>query len=83
MYSFSAFISKHPNARIVNDKFGGGVRIQAGGIPMADNFIGNADAFIIGINGKTTVYDFELGADTVHKKRKHSTHHALNYSKSK
>jgi len=67
MYSFSALICKHPNARIVNDKFGGGVRIQAGGIPMADNFIGNADAFTIGINGKTTVYDFELGKDTVRK----------------
>ena len=67
MYSFSAFISKHPNARIVNDKFGGGVRIQAGGIPMADNFIGNTDAFTIGINGKTTVYDFESGKDTVRK----------------
>ncbi len=67
MYSLSAFIAQHPNARIVNDKHGGGVRLQAGGIPMADNFIGNADAFTIGINGKTTVYDFELGIDTAHK----------------
>lgn len=81
MYSFSAFIAQHPNARIVNDKYGGGVRIQAGGIPMADNFIGNADAFTIGINGKTTVYDFELGKDTVHKRRKYSTYHSLNYNK--
>lgn len=68
MYSLSAFISQHPNARIVNDKNGGGVRLQAGGIPMADNFIGNADAFAIGINGKTTVYDFELGGDAGHNR---------------
>ncbi len=36
----------------------GGVRLQARGIPMADHFLGNADAFTIGINGKTTVYYF-------------------------
>jgi hypothetical protein len=64
MYSLPAFIAQHPNARIVNDKNGGGVRLQAGGIPMADHFLGNADAFTIGINGKTTIYDFELGTDT-------------------
>jgi hypothetical protein len=32
---------------------------------MANNFVGNADAFTIGVNGKTTVYDFELGRDAV------------------
>lgn len=67
MFSLSAFIAQHPNARIINDKNGGGVRLQAGGTPMADNFVGNADAFTIGINGKTTIYDFERGTDTVHK----------------
>ena len=66
IYSLSSFISQHPNACIVNDKSGGGVRLQAGGIPMADNFLGNADAFAIGIYGKTTVYDFELGTDMAH-----------------
>jgi hypothetical protein len=66
MYSLSGFIAQHPNARIVNDKNGGGIRLQAGGIPMADHFLGNADAFTIGINGRTTVYDFELGVDTIH-----------------
>jgi hypothetical protein len=64
LYSLPAFIAQYPNARIVNDEKGGGVRLQAGGIPMADNFLGNADAFTIGINGKTTVYDFELGTDS-------------------
>lgn len=67
MYSLSVFIAQHPNARIVNDKNGGGIRLQAGGTPMADNFLGNADAFTIGINGKTTIYDFELGTDTANK----------------
>jgi hypothetical protein len=67
LYSLSSFIAKNPNARIVIDKNGGGIRLQAGGTPMADNFLGNADAFTIGINGKTTVYVFELGMDIVHK----------------
>lgn len=78
MYSLPAFIAQYPNARIVNDEKGGGVRLQAGGIPMADNFLGNADAFTIGINGKTTVYDFELGADTVNNQTKRFTANATN-----
>lgn len=65
LFSLSSFIAQHPNARIVNDKRGGGIRIQAGGPDMSDNFVGNIDAFTIGINGKTTVYDFEVGQDTV------------------
>lgn len=60
LFSLSSFIAQHPNARIINDKAGGGVRIQVGGPDMADNFIGNVDAITIGVNGKTTVYDFEL-----------------------
>lgn len=68
LYSLSSFIAKNPNARIVNDdKGGGGVRLQSGGIPMADNFLGNADAFAIGINGKTTIYDFEAGDNVTYK----------------
>lgn len=63
LLSLASFIARHPNARIVNDSLGGGVRIQAGGIPMADHFLGNADAFAIGIKGKTIIYDFELGTD--------------------
>lgn len=70
LLSLASFIAQHPNACIVNDKYGGGVRLQAGGIPMADHFLGNADAFTIGINGKTTVYDFELGQDTAHEQTK-------------
>lgn len=70
MYSLPAFIAQYPNARIVNDEKGGGVRLQAGGIPMANNFLGNADAFTIGINGKTTVYDFELRRDSTNTQTK-------------
>jgi hypothetical protein len=70
LLSLASFIAQHPNARIVNDKLGGGVRLQAGGIPMADNFIGNADAFAIGINGKTTIYDFEWVTDTANNQTK-------------
>ncbi len=51
----------HPNARIVNSSTGlGGVRILTGGGAGAwDNFIGNADAFSIGVGPDTTIYDFE------------------------
>jgi hypothetical protein len=51
----------HPNARIVNSSTGlGGVRIFTGGGAGAwDNFVGNADAFNIGVGPDTTVYDFE------------------------
>jgi hypothetical protein len=64
LYSLSGFVAQYPNARIINDKNGGGVRLQAGGIAMADNFLGNVDAFVIGINGKTVIFDFELDSDT-------------------
>jgi hypothetical protein len=70
LFSLDSFIAQHPNARIVNDRRGGGVRIQAGGPDMSDNFIGNIDAFTIGINGKTTVYDFEPGIDTANSQFK-------------
>jgi hypothetical protein len=66
-YSLSTFISQHPKARIINGKGRGGLRLSAGGIPMANNFIGNADAFTIAIDGKTTVYDFEMATDTAYK----------------
>jgi hypothetical protein len=71
LLSLASFIAQHPKARIVNDSLGGGVRIQAGGIPMADHFLGNADAFAIGINGKTTIYDFEVIVDVMNKRTEH------------
>jgi len=79
MFSLSSFIAQYPNARIVNDKRGGGIRIQAGGPDMSDNFIGNIDAFTIGINGKTTIYDFEL--DTNSLGSLHNTGHVPNCTK--
>ena len=65
VYTIASYVKTYPNARILNDHSGGGVRLQAGGIPMADNFLGNADAFTIGINGKITVYDFEVDSKAV------------------
>lgn len=57
--------SQNPNARIINSPLGG-VRIATGGGAGAwDNFIGNADAFTIGVGDDpdvgpaTTLYDFE------------------------
>lgn len=56
----SAIIAAFPNATIVNSSSGGGVRIVAGfGAGAWDNFVGNADAFTIGVNGCNTTYNFE------------------------
>ncbi|HWT01240.1 MAG TPA: tandem-95 repeat protein, partial [Pyrinomonadaceae bacterium] len=54
--------SQHPNARIVNSSSGlGGVRVVTGfGAGSWDDFIGNVDAFTIGVGGNDTIYDFEL-----------------------
>ena len=63
----SAIIAAYPNATIVNSgtdglSGAGGVRIVAGfGAGAWDNFVGNADKFIIGVNGDTTTYDFDPG----------------------
>lgn len=56
------YVAAHPNATIVNREDGlGGVRIAAGGGAGAwDNFIGNADAFTIGVNNNDKTYNFEL-----------------------
>jgi hypothetical protein len=61
--------SQNPNARIVNSASGaGGVRIVAGGgAGTWDNFVGNVDAFRIGVGAdpegdpNITIYDFEPG----------------------
>lgn len=57
----SAITALHPNAVIYNSTGPlGGVRIVAGFGAMAwDNFIGNVDAFTIGVNSNNTTYDFE------------------------
>ncbi|HEX8181042.1 MAG TPA: thrombospondin type 3 repeat-containing protein [Pyrinomonadaceae bacterium] len=55
---------EHPDARIVNSGTLGGVRIVTGfGAPAWNNFIGNADAFNIGVGPNTTTFDFDLDSD--------------------
>ena len=56
----SAIIAAFPNATIINTTSGGGVRIVAGfGAGAWDDFVGNADAFKIGVSGCNTTYNFE------------------------
>ena len=63
--SLSDIIAAEPDATIVNSTntsgtVFGGVRLVAGfGAGAWDNFIGNADAFTIGVNCENTVYNFE------------------------
>lgn len=63
VFSLSSYINQNPTARIVNaGAMGtGGIRLTVGGPgePFGPNLKGNADNFRIGVNGQTTVYDFE------------------------
>jgi hypothetical protein len=63
LISLGSYISQNPDAQIINDPaLGvGGIRLTAGELLLifAPNFIANLDAFTIGVNGFTTVYDFE------------------------
>jgi hypothetical protein len=61
-FNLDTFISRFPNARIMNDvaKGGAAIRLTVGGPVFSNNFIGDADNFKIGINGVTTTYDFEF-----------------------
>ncbi len=64
LFTLATYISQNPAARIVNaaGAQGGGIRLTAGAAPgvFAPNFLGNADQFTIGVNGVTTIYDFEF-----------------------
>lgn len=64
VFTLAEYIAQNPNARIINDPAlgGGGIRLTGGAVPgiFAPNFIGNADNFRIGVNGVTTIYDFEF-----------------------
>jgi len=58
VFNLAAYISQHPGAKIINDPaIGGGIRLSAGG--FAPNFKCYTDNFKIGVNGITTIYDFE------------------------
>jgi hypothetical protein len=63
-FTLATYISRNPTARIVNDAAlgGGGIRFSVGApFPLfAHNYRGYADNFRIGVNGVTTIYDFEF-----------------------
>jgi hypothetical protein len=62
LFSLAAFVAQHPTARILNDATQGGaaIRVSGGGPVSSGNFLGEVDNFRIGINGVTTIYDFEF-----------------------
>ena len=56
----SAIIAAFPNAVIHNSPTAGSLRLVAGfGAGAWDNFVGNADAFVIKQNGNQATYNFE------------------------
>ncbi len=66
--SFEDYVRQNPGARIFNNAPAGnpgGFRLNVGSPPSSTNpyfgagFEGYADAFTVGINGSTTIYDFE------------------------
>lgn len=61
-FTLSEYMSLYPKARIRNDAAKGGpaIRLTAGGVVFKANFYGEIDAFTIGMDGITTIYDFEL-----------------------
>jgi hypothetical protein len=61
-FTLASFMTQNPNARIMNDaaKGGAAIRLTVGGPVFSKNFIGDADNFRIGVNGVTTIYDFEF-----------------------
>jgi hypothetical protein len=62
LVTLQQYAAAHPGARVTNPASGlGAFRVTTGcGGAAWQNFIGNADAVIIGANGNTTNYDFEL-----------------------
>jgi hypothetical protein len=68
LFTLATYISQHPTAKIVNDPAtgGGGFRLSGGGGFYPDmnsttfNFECYTDNVRIGVNGSTTVYDFEF-----------------------
>jgi hypothetical protein len=62
LFSLASFAAQHPTARILNDATQGGaaIRVSGGGPVSSGNFLGEIDNFRIGINGVTTIYDFEF-----------------------
>lgn len=55
------YIAAHPSATVVTHTDGsGGTRLNAGyGTPVWDNFVGNADALEVGVDGNVTTFDLD------------------------
>jgi hypothetical protein len=61
------FIALNPTAQIMNPSGTGGVRFTAGfGAPTWDNYVGNIDAFTIGVSGNDTTFDFGFQPTTTY-----------------
>ncbi|MBN2505827.1 MAG: HYR domain-containing protein [Verrucomicrobia bacterium] len=64
--SLATYLAAFPGARIVNSVSGGGVRLSAGGGAGAwDFFDGHADYLVLGTNGVSQAYDFDVAPATV------------------
>lgn len=61
-FTIAEYLSQYPDATIRNDPAKGGpaIRLTAGGVVFKPNYYGSMDNFKIGINGVTTIYDFEF-----------------------
>ena len=61
LITLAKYIEEHPNATIINREDGaGGLRIVAGfGEGAWNGFVGNVDAFTIGVSSCNTTYNFE------------------------
>ena len=60
LFTLDAFIAANPNA-VITSGTGGAMRIAAG-CGWAPGFVGNADAFTVGVGVNSTTYNFELVA---------------------
>ncbi len=61
LVTLDSYVASNPDATLVNQSSGGGLRIVAGfGAGAWDNFVGNVDAVVVGTTAHTTTYDFEV-----------------------
>lgn len=63
--TLGGYIAAHPGATILNDSLGGVRLIAGGGSGAWDNFVGNVDRFVIGVNSSNTTFDFEAQPPTL------------------
>jgi hypothetical protein len=61
LVTLAHYVTDHPDARIANSQ-PGGLLLSSGCGGTWTSFVGNADAFTVGVTGTNTTYDFELTA---------------------